>query len=214
MRTGEPPRCAPIGAFLSRQSVAVDGRVPFISWQFNEMNQTTWPPRDPLGEQGNKCLVLKMWTFPRALSHRNNVMVEFPLQLFQTGKETRRFQDLTSPQILLVIPFFLLSRHGGKGISYYKTFGRVLLLVSVFWRGSKTPVTWQWLFRTTEFQLYHLQLPTQAKWLMSNFSSIRDSPVKLRLDVKNDILYLPHGALWWGSCIKGSEDTCLLMLTF
>lgn len=114
---GRTPKMCTHGGFSPpTESVAGDGHVPFISWQFREMNQTTWPPRDPRGEQGNKCLVLKTWTFPRALAHRDNVMAEIPFQLFQTGKETRRFPDLTSPQILLVLPF-LLSRHGENGMS-------------------------------------------------------------------------------------------------
>lgn len=129
MRMEEPPRWAPTGAFPSRQTVVVDGRVPFISWQFSEMNQTTRPPRDPHGEQGNKCLALKTRTFPRALVHRDNVMAEFPLWLFQTGKETRSFQDLTWLQILLVLPSFCFPGTGKmEWAVLYKTFGRVLSL--------------------------------------------------------------------------------------
>lgn len=80
------------------------------------MNQTTRPCRDPPGEQGNKYSSLKTAGVPGALgTRRNNVMVEFPLGLFQTGEETRSFQDLTPPQILLVIPFPSLSRHGEFG---------------------------------------------------------------------------------------------------
>lgn len=80
------------------------------------MNQTTRPCRDPPGEQGNKRSSLKTPGVPGALgTRRNNVMVEFPLGLFQTGEETRSFQDPTPPQILLVIPSPSLSRHGEFG---------------------------------------------------------------------------------------------------
>ncbi len=45
--------------------------------------------------------------------------------------------------------------------------------------------------RATDSQLYHLQLPTQGKLLTSNFSSIRDAPFKLRIDVKDGVLHVP-----------------------
>lgn len=83
------------------------------------MNQTTRPRRDPPGEQGNKRSSLKTPGVPGALStHGNNVMVEFPLRLFQTEEEARSFQDLTQDPILLIIPLPSLSRHwvnGGGG---------------------------------------------------------------------------------------------------
>lgn len=55
--------------------------------------------------------------FPRASESRNNAAVEFPVPFFQTGEETRSFQDLMLSQIPLIIPLFLISRHGGKGVS-------------------------------------------------------------------------------------------------
>lgn len=117
-----PKMCTHGGFSLPTECVAVDGRVPFISWQFSEMNQTTWPPRDPRVEQGNKCFLLKTRTFPRALAHRDNVMAEFPFRLFQTGNETRSFLDLTLCAPLLAFQTW------GKWNELYKTFSRVLFL--------------------------------------------------------------------------------------
>lgn len=76
------------------------------------MNQTTWPPRDPLKKEEINAAC---WAFPRASECRTNAVAEFPVCFLQTGEETRSFQDLMLSQILLIIPLFLLSRHGGRG---------------------------------------------------------------------------------------------------
>ena len=80
--------------------------------------KTTWPPRDPHGEQGNKCLVLKTWTFPRALAHRDNVMAEFPFPIVSKWNKMLPGSNIASDQPCG--PLFLLSRHRESGMSCKK----------------------------------------------------------------------------------------------
>lgn len=79
------------------------------------MNQTTRPRRDPPGEHGNKRSSLKRrQASPGPLGTRgNNVSVEFPLWLFQTGEETRSFQDRRRISSSLLFPS--LPRFQGTG---------------------------------------------------------------------------------------------------
>lgn len=65
----------------------------------------------------------------------------------------------------------------------------------------------------TKSQLYHLQLPTQGKRLVSHFSPICDVPFKLQLDAEGEqfTASVPFDGDW---ASKEGKDTWLLMQTF
>lgn len=74
-------------------------------------NQTTRPPRDPGGEQGNKCLALKMRTFPRASERTSNV--EFPIPFAQETEELPGSNVVSDPAYYSFLLAFQ-ARGGGK----------------------------------------------------------------------------------------------------
>jgi len=174
------------------------------------MNQKTWPLRDLQEEQGNYCLVLNTWTFPRAFMHIDNAVAEFPIRLLETGKETRSFQDLMLPQILLLLPS-----------SWFSIMGKMEWAVQNLRQST---------FQSSEGGVIRtMTLHGFAQCWISTISS----PITYSRQLTDELFFthtwrffynpdwcggwctIPSlSFLWWWSRIKGGEDTSLLMQTF
>lgn len=143
---------------------------------------------------------------PQGPIRRDNVMAQFPFQLYQTGKETRSSLDQTSPQIPSYL--VLLSRHR-EGIITKKKLQRSSFPLSLSLL--KGCVTLPWLCKNS---ILTISSPvTYSQQLMSSFSS--QAPFKTkRLTFQDDVGYLLTVSFDGDQASKGQQTRWSLMLTF
>lgn len=118
----EPPRWAPMGAFLFSGSWQADVWGLLGIFEENKKNP-----------QKNNCLVPNVWSFPKAVMHRDSAASEFPV-CFEKGN----IQDQTSP--LLVFLFGKNATSCWKPLAEFCSGG-----VRVFEDGVIRAMTLHWL---------------------------------------------------------------------